>query len=134
MTATLKALPGYLDVVAYAGDDLTFVLTLVDNATPPNPVPIVGATKAQVRPSQESDTYWEMTVTVDPVDTNKATLSISGADTREMADDATLCSMYVGTSLITAPMFQGVWDWQFTDGGIKTLVSGKFTAIAEVTR
>lgn len=131
--AQLVSIPAQLDLVCYAGDDFFFTVTLTDENG--DPLPITGTSKAQVRPDQESTTYWDMDVAVDPVITNQAVISIVGTKTTEMVDHCThVTSLYVGTELVTAPMFTGVWDWQQDASGVKTYASGKFAAIAEVSR
>ena len=134
MTAMVTALPGFLDVVGYGGDDVSFEVSLWSDTEHTVPVPIEGTSKAQVRRSKHDTEYWALTITVDEVDTNKAMIVASAASTAEMAELACAGSFYVGDELISGLMFMGYWDWQQADGGVKTYASGRFVLVAEVTR
>ena len=134
MTAMVTALPGFLDVVGYGGDDVSFEVSLWSDTEHTVPVPIVGTSKAQVRRSKHDTVAYELTVTVDEVDTNKAMITAPAASTALMAEEACSGSFYVGDELITGLMFMGFWDWQQADGGVKTYASGRFVLVAEVTR
>lgn len=134
MTAMVTALPGFLDVVGYGGDDISFEVSLWSDTAHTEPVPIVGTSKAQVRRAKTDTEYWELTITVDETDTNKAMITAPAASTAEMAELACSGSFYDGDTLISGLMFMGFWDWQQTDGGVKTYASGRFIVLAEVTR
>ena len=134
MTAMVTSLPGFLDVVGYGGDDVSFEVSLWSDTEHTVPVPIEGTSRAQVRRDKHDEDYWSLTIAVDPVDTNKAIITAPSASTAEMAELAVSGSFYVGDSLITGLMFMGYWDWDQTDGGVKTYASGRFVVVAEVTR
>ena len=99
MTAMVTALPGFLDVVGYGGDDVSFEVSLWSDTEHTVPVPIEGTSKAQVRRSKHDTEYWALTITVDEVDTNKAMIVASAASTAEMAELACAGSFYVGDEL-----------------------------------
>lgn len=130
--ASINIVPPRLDIVAYGGDDTRLVFNLLDGE---DPYTFTGTQAAQFRPDQNSDVYWDITVELDEEVAGRAYLTISSEDAAEAVVDATDDSIYIGEELVTAPMFKGVWDWQFDNGGdVKTLVFGDITIIGEVTR
>ena len=133
MTAQVSALPGFLNVIGYGGDDISFTATLKNKDTGAA-IPIVGTSKAQIRRYKDDTEYWSMTVAVDPIITNKAVLTIPAAVSAAVEEYACLRSLYVGDDLVTGPMFQGFWDWQVVGGSTKTYASGQMTIIMEVSR
>ena len=70
MTAQVSALPGFLNVIGYGGDDISFTATLKNKDTGAA-IPIVGTSKAQIRRYKDDTEYWSMTVAVDPIITKK---------------------------------------------------------------
>lgn len=132
--ATINAVPPRLDINAYGGDStqFTFTLTQDDGETP---YELVGTHVAQMRPDQNSETVWDLEIRLDQDTEGMAYLIIPAEVAAEAVVDATVETIYVGDELVTAPMFVGVWDWQYNnDGDIRTLVFGKITIIGEVTK
>ena len=132
--ATLNSVPPKLDVVAYGGDDtrITFTLTQDDGESP---YVFVGTQKAQMRPDQNSDTYWDLVIEIDEDTDGIAYLTVPSEAAAEAVVDAHEDTIFVGEDLVKAPMFKGVWDWQFVSGDdTRTLVYGDITIIGEVTR
>lgn len=130
MTATLNALPGMLDLVIYAGDNtkIQFDITSAEQPfTPP------GTQAATMRDSYDATIAYSFTLENDPLIDGRVFMTVP-TETAELIVGAPLCSKYVGDDLITAPMWSGVWDWQYTDGGdVHTIAAGKVTIIGEVT-
>lgn len=130
--ATINVVPPRLDIVAYGGDDTRIVFNLVQND---EPYVFTGTQSAQIRVTQNDDKSWELDIELDEEVDGKAYLTISSEIAAELVVDATIESLYISDTLVTAPMFKGVWDWQFDNGGdVKTLVYGDITIIGEVTR
>jgi len=130
---TLNIVPPTLDIVAYGGDDTTIVFNITDDlgAT----YEFIGTHTASIRPDENSDVVWNIVINTDTGVAGKAALTVPSEVAAELVVDATTESLYVGEDLITAPMFIGVWDWQYDNNGeIRTLVRGKITAIGEVTK
>ena len=131
MTATLTALPGMLDLVLYAGDATKIQFDLTSGG---NPWVAPGTLKAQMRPEYGSTTVYEFTVVADELVDGRYWVTVP--PTAALVVDAPLCSKYVNDDLVTAPMWQGVWDWQWTeiDASVHTITAGKVTVIGEVTK
>lgn len=130
--ATINIVPPRLDIIAYGGDDTRIVFNLEENSVP---YVLTGTQTAQIRPNQNSEDFWEIEIEADPEIDGRAYLTIPSEVAAEVVVDATEESKYIGDELVTAPMFIGVWDWQFDNGGdIKTLVFGDITIIGEVTK
>ena len=130
---TLNIVPPTLDIVAYGGDDtnIVFNLTTSDESV----YEFIGTHSASIRVDGNSELSWDLEVTTDTGVDGKAILVIPSEVASELVVDATEESIYVGDDLITAPMFLGVWDWQYDNNGeIRTLVRGKITVIGEVTK
>jgi hypothetical protein len=132
--ATINTVPPRLDIIAYGGDDtrLNFTFTQDDGETP---YELIGTHVAQVRPDQNSDTVWNLEVILDPNTEGLAYLVVPSEVAAETVIDAATDSIFVGEEVVTAPMFRGVWDWEFTNStNTKTLVFGNITIIGEVTK
>lgn len=130
---TLNIVPPTLDVVAYGGDDTTIVFNITDDGG--EVYDYVGTHTASVRPNENSAVYYDVVINTDTGVAGRASLIIPSEVAAELVLNATTKSIYVGEDLITAPMFVGVWDWQFDNSGeIRTIVRGKMTVIGEVTR
>lgn len=130
--ATINVVPPRLDIVAYGGDDTRLVFNLVQND---DPYVFAGTQSAQVRVDQNATESWTLDIELDTEVDGRAYLTIPSEVAAELVVDAAVASKYVGDELVTAPMFIGVWDWQFDNGGdVKTLVFGDITIIGEVTR
>jgi hypothetical protein len=88
-----------------------------------------------MRPDQNSDTVWDLEIRIDEDTPGTAYLIVPAEAAAEAVIDATTNSIYVGEDLVTAPMFVGVWDWQYSyEGNVRTLVFGTITIIGEVTK
>jgi len=130
--ATINLVPPRLDVVAYGGDDTRIVFNLEQDG---DPYEFTGTQKAQIRVTQNGEDAWDLDVELDEEVAGRAYLTISSETAAELVVGATEESKYIGDELIVAPMFVGVWDWQFDNGGdVKTLVFGDITIIGEVTK
>tara|TARA_R110000796_G_scaffold3134_1_gene12074 strand:+ start:12277 stop:12675 length:399 start_codon:yes stop_codon:yes gene_type:complete len=130
---TLNIVPPTLDIVAYGGDDTTIVFNITDDQG--EVYDYIGTHTASIRPSENSATYFNVVINTDTGVAGKAALTVPSEVAAEMVLKATTESIYVGEDLITAPMFVGVWDWQYDNNGeIRTIVRGKITVIGEVTR
>jgi hypothetical protein len=131
--ATLNIVPPILDIVAYGGDDTNIVFNITDDAE--NAYEFIGTHTASIRVDENSEDSWEIEINTDTGVDGKAILKVPSEVTAELVVDATTESIYVGDELVTAPMFIGVWDWQYDNNGeIRTLVRGKITVIGEVTK
>lgn len=130
--ATINLVPPRLDIVAYGGDDTRLVFNLVQDEAP---YVFTGTQKAQIRVNQNATEAWDLDIELDTEVDGRAYLTIPSEVAAELVVDATVESKYVGDELVVAPMFVGVWDWQFDNGGdVKTLVFGDITIIGEVTK
>jgi len=130
--ATINIVPPRLDIVAYGGDDTRIVFNLEEGG---DPYILTGTQSAQIRLDQNSEDFWELEIEADPDVDGRAYLTIPSEIAAELVIDAEVDSKYIGDELVTAPMFIGVWDWQFDNGGdVKTLVFGDMTIIGEVTK
>lgn len=130
--ATINIVPPRLDIVAYGGDDTRIVFNLEQDE---EAYVFTGTQSAQIRADQNSEDYWDIDVELDVDIDGRAYLTIPSEVAAELVVDAETQSIYIGDELVTAPMFLGVWDWQFDNGGdVKTLVFGDIKIIGEVTR
>lgn len=129
--ANLNIVPPKLDLIAYGGDDTRVVFTTTDGDG--NPVLLdEGVHTASIRVEPNADESWDIDVSY--VD-GKVLLTVPSEVTAELVVDATEESIYVGDEFVQAPMFLGVWDWQYANGlDIRTMVYGNITIIGEVTR
>lgn len=131
--ATLNIVPPILDIVAYGGDDTNIVFNITNEDE--EPYEFVGTHSASIRVDENSDESWEIEINTDTGVPGKAILKVPSEVAAELVVDATTESIYVKDDLVTAPMFKGVWDWQYDNAGeIRTLVRGSITVIGEVTR
>lgn len=131
--ATLNIVPPQLDLTAYGGDDTVLTFTITDQNG--DPIDISGTHSATIRPDQNSETSWEIQVVLDTLNNNRAFLTVTSEVAAEVVVDATDEAIRVDDELITAPMFTGVWDWQYEANGVtRTLVFGTITVIGEVTK
>jgi hypothetical protein len=130
--ATINLVPPRLDIIAYGGDDTRIVFNLQQDE---EPYVFTGTQSAQIRVSQNGEDSWDLEVELDTEVDGRAYVTIPSEVAAELVVDAEVESVYVGDELVTAPMFIGVWDWQFDNGGdVKTLVFGDIKIIGEVTR
>ena len=130
--ATINLVPPRLDIIAYGGDDTRIVFNLQQDE---EPYVFTGTQSAQIRVSQNGEDSWDLEVELDTEVDGRAYVTIPSEVAAELVVDAEVESFYVGYELVTAPMFIGVWDWQFDNGGdVKTLVFGDIKIIGEVTR
>lgn len=130
---TLNIVPPILDIVAYGGDDTNVVFNITNDDE--EAYEFIGTHSASIRVDENSDESWEIEINTDTGVDGKAVLKVPSEVTAELAVDAATMSIYIGDELVTAPMFVGVWDWQYDNNGeIRTLVRGKITVIGEVTR
>lgn len=129
--ATLNIVPPKLDLVAYGGDDTRVVFTPTDSDG--NPVDMsAGVHTASIRVEPNADKYWAMEASYV---NGKVLVTVPSEVTAELVVDATEESMYIGNEYVEAPMFLGVWDWQYANGlDVRTMVYGNITIIGEVTR
>lgn len=130
--AVLSYNPPVLDLVVYAGDDTNIPMTITSGGDPVN---MTGIHNAQVRATRDGELLATLIVEyTDPVN-GELTLKITSQVSDALIVDAAVNTDYFGNELITAPMFEGVWDWDYTvDTITRTLVQGKITVIKDVTR
>jgi hypothetical protein len=130
--AILSYNPPVLDLVVYAGDDTNIPMTITAGGDPVN---ITGIHNAQIRATRDGELLATLIVEyTDPIN-GELTLKITSQVSDALVVDAVGNTDYFGNELITAPMFQGVWDWDYTvDTITRTLVQGKITVIKDVTR
>jgi hypothetical protein len=129
--ATLNIVPPKLDLIAYGGDDTRVVFTTTDSEGAPVLLE-EGTHTASIRVNANAEESYPIDVSY--VD-GKVLLSIPSEVTAELVVDAAEESIYIGDEYIHAPMFLGVWDWQYANGlDVRTMVYGNITIIGEVTR
>lgn len=132
--ALLSYNPPVLDLVVYAGDDTNIPMTITSAG---DPVDITGTHFAQVRLTRDGDLMGTMIVDPTNLSNGQVTLKISSelSEVLIALEETETKTDYFGNDLITAPMWEGVWDWNYTVGNItRTLVQGKITVIKDVTR
>jgi hypothetical protein len=118
MAKKISRVPESLDLALYAGDGVSIRLSLTNSAQ--EPITVTGTMKAQIRStSSATDPAAEFATTPEE---NAIIISLTGDQTQ---------------SLVTGEeQFTGVWDLQWVpeDGQPVTLVRGKVTCDADVTR
>ena len=130
--AILSYNPPVLDLVVYAGDDTYIPMTISSGG---DPVDLTGTHSAQIRLTRDGDLLGSFIVNSNEAATGVVTLVITSETADALIVDAVENTDYFGNELITAPMFQGVWDWNYDVSGVtRTLVQGKITVIKDVTR
>lgn len=118
MAKKISRVPESLDLALYAGDGVSIRLSLTNSAK--DPIQVTGTMKAQIR-STHSAPEASAEFTAVPED-NAVVISLTGDQTQ---------------ALVTGEdKFEGVWDiqWVPQDGEPVTLVRGKVTCDADVTR
>lgn len=130
--AILSYNPPVLDLVVYAGDDTSIPMTISSGGEPVN---IAGEHTSQIRLTRDGDVLGNIIVEYTDLENGEARLLITSELSNTLVLDAEENTDYFGNELITAPMFQGVWDWNYSvDTVNRTLVQGKITVIKDVTR
>ena len=130
--AILSYNPPVLDLVVYAGDDTYIPMTISSGGEPVN---ITGTHSSQIRLTRDGELLGTIQVVIPEPSNGEATLVISSETAEALVVDAVENTDYFGNELITAPMFQGVWDWNYSVGNVnRTMVQGKITVIKDVTR
>lgn len=118
MAKKISRVPESLDLALYAGDGVSIRLALTDSAGAP--IGVTGTMKAQIRASHSSpEVAAEFAAT--PED-SAIVISLTGEQTQGLVPEE--------------EQFTGVWDvqWVPQDGQPTTLVKGKVTCDADVTR
>lgn len=129
--ATINTLPPVLDIVAYAGDDTRITINLSSAGVP---VDLSGTHEAEIRLTRSGDVLGVINIENPGIGQVEIVLD-SETSALLVADIDVESTEYFGNDLITAPMFKGVWDWNFIVGSeTKTLAQGKITVIKDVTR
>lgn len=131
--AIINTLPPVLDLVCYAGDDTRITLNMTAAGQPVN---ITGEHRAKIRKNRGSEILGTIIVDTEFAGTGIVKLIITDEVSAALVADITEeTTQYFGNDLITAPMFEGVWDWDVTVvGETRTLAQGKFTVIKDVSR
>lgn len=113
--------PTTLDLELYAGDGVSFLLTITNNTG--EALPVGGEITAQIR-KERLDTVTQAEFSVDLTDAadGNVTVSLSGEQTAAL--------------IVDEPTFSGVWDIQWIAEGAqpRTLVQGQVNCYADVTR
>jgi hypothetical protein len=134
--ATIDFTPAQVDIVAYAGDDQTFTVTvLIDGA----PADVTGTNTAQIKALAE-DAVALATMAVTPSGTpGEVTITLTAEDSALLADlqsgAGARASVHVAAA--AAGDFVGVWDWQNGDPAtddVRTYCRGTITVSDDVTR
>lgn len=124
MAGSITLQPETLDLTLYAGDGFTFKLTVTDAASAP--VNITGTVEAHVQVDRLSVDPPLAVFTADLTNAAQGIilLSLSGAQTESL--------MAHGSK----GKFSGEWDAQWTPTGSepRTLVQGKISCVADVTK
>lgn len=118
MAKKISRVPETLDLALYAGDGVSIRLSLTNSAK--EPITVTGTMKAQIRPTHSApDASAEFAAV--PED-NAIVISLTGDQTQSLVSGE--------------DRFEGVWDiqWVPQDGEPVTLVRGKVTCDADVTR
>lgn len=130
--AILSYNPPVLDLVVYAGDDTYIPLNVSANNVGIN---LTGIHTAQIRKTRDGEVLGTFIINTNNASTGQIILVLQSETANDLIVDAEVKTDYFGNDLITAPMFQGVWDWNYdVDGIIRTLVQGQITVIKDVTR
>lgn len=130
--AVLSYNPPVLDLVVYAGDDTFIPMTITANGEGIN---LVGTHTAQIRKTRDGEVLATFDIETSSANIGSIKLLLSSEDSELLVEDSTIETDYFGNDLITAPMFRGVWDWNYTvDTITRTLVQGQITVIKDVTR
>lgn len=131
--AIINTLPPVLDLVCYAGDDTRISLNMTAAGQPVN---ITGEHHAKIRLNRSSEVLGTIIVDDEFAQSGMIKLIITDEVSAALVENITTEStQYFGNDLVTAPMFEGVWDWNvIVVGEVRTLAQGKFTVIKDVTR
>ena len=130
--ALLSYNPPVLDLVVYAGDDTYIPMIITANGEGIN---LVGTHTAQIRKTRDGEVLATFDIETSSANIGSIKLLLSSEDSELLVEDSTIETDYFGNDLITAPMFRGVWDWNYTvDTITRTLVQGEITIIKDVTR
>lgn len=118
MAKKISRVPETLDLALYAGDGVSIRLSLTNSTG--DPISVTGTMKAQIRATHSAT---EASAEFDATpEENAIVISLTGDQTQ---------------ALVTGEdKFEGVWDLQWVpqDGQPTTLVRGKVTCDADVTR
>jgi hypothetical protein len=130
--ATLSYNPPVLDLVVYAGDDTSIPMAVTAAGEGVN---LTGEHQAQIRATRDGDLLGSFTINYIDLSNGELQLILTSELSNTLVENAVEVTDYFGNDIITAPMFQGVWDWHYTVGTVtKTLAQGKITVIKDVTR
>jgi hypothetical protein len=130
--ATLSYNPPVLDLVVYAGDDTSIPMTVTAGGVGVN---LTGEHQAQIRATRDGELLGSFSILYIDLPNGELELKLASETTEALIVDAVEKTEYFGNDLVTAPMFEGVWDWHYTVGTVtRTLAQGKITVIKDVTR
>lgn len=114
--------PQIIDLIIYAGDGISFSLTVTDPSKVV--IPLSGSMIAQIRAERDSPDppSAEFAIDLTSSDSGIAVLSLTGEQTQALVVDDT--------------NFMGVWDVQWTPAGGEpiTLCQGKVECLPDVSR
>jgi hypothetical protein len=119
VSVSVNATPPVANVTCYAGDDVSFTLTALEDGVAR---PLDGTHLAQVRLKRTSAApAFAITVAVVDAPEGICSFEIAGSD----------LTTFLGSAL----KVEGVWDWQHTNvDGTKTYAQGRFIVKADVSR
>lgn len=134
----INKLPPSLDIIAYAGDDTDVSIRVTDS----NDVGIdlTGTHRAKIKGSQAEDYGLEILIddtfavqgivhVVVPSEVSAAVFTDSN-----FSNYISTKPRYVGDTLVSGLIFDGVWDWDLTVGNdTKTYLRGKMVIVKDVT-
>jgi len=123
MTQTIDLSPQILNLKLYAGDGVTFRLSVKNKDD--EPVNLIGTMEAQIRLKRGlgDDPLAEFSIDLSEAEDGIARLTLTGEQTQELIP-------------ITNKRFHGVWDlqWTPTDGQPRTLCQGRVECFTDVSR
>jgi hypothetical protein len=134
----INKLPPSLDIIAYAGDDTEVSIRVTDS----NEVPIdlTGQHRAKIKGSQAEEYGLDIIIGDIYADQGIVNVIIPSEVSSAVFTDSNFSNYistkprYVGDTLISGLIFEGVWDWDLTvTDDTKTYLRGKMVIVKDVT-
>jgi hypothetical protein len=134
----ISKLPPALDIIAYAGDDTEVSIRVTDSEEVA--INLDGTHRASIKGSTADEYGLEIQVNDTYAYQGIVTIVVPSEVSAAVFEDANLSSYistkprYVGDTLVSGLIFDGVWDWDLTVGtDTKTYLRGKMIIVKDVT-
>lgn len=134
----INKLPPALDIIAYAGDDTDVSIRVTDSDEVA--INLDGVHRAKIKGSTADDYALEIQIDDTYAYQGIVTIVVPSEVSAAVFEDVKLSSYistkprYVGDTLVSGLIFDGVWDWDLTVGSdTKTYLRGKMIIVKDVT-